>query len=73
MIYLTLFLLFLSIGLNLLLFLKLYDYEGDIVIGTTDIGKKMFSLDIYKEPESIEEMKVVRFRVVKEYLSDIAE
>lgn len=65
--------LFISVVLNVYLFVKVYDYEGDILIGWTDQGKKMFSLDIDKNPDHIETMKVVRFRVVKEEESNIAE
>lgn len=72
MVYVAAFLLFISMMINVALFLKAYSYEGDIVV-TQKNGKKLFSLDFESNPDKIETMKVVRFRVVGQVSTTSAE
>jgi hypothetical protein len=66
-IYILCALLLASVVFNVYLVLKNARYDGNIIITRTDEGKKLFSLEDV-DPEDIEQMNIVRFRV-----SDFAE
>jgi hypothetical protein len=43
----------------------LKDHQGEIILTKDRTGKKIYSLVLEKEPEDIEHMRYVRFKVVK--------
>lgn len=47
--------------------------DGDILILTTNEGKKLFSLELDKSPEEMEKMKFIVFKVVKSEEEDLSQ
>lgn len=62
----VLWLLLASLATNIVLVFVIYfkKPDGEIVISTDEEGKTLFSLELDKSPEEIEEMDLVSFKVV---------
>ena len=56
---------------NLYLMFKPKKYDGAIVITTQENGKRLFSLEINRDPEELEKMTAVLFKVVDTYFEDL--
>ena len=61
--------LFLFVLISMLLTLRLYfrDYDGTVVVTTDENGKRIFSLELDRDPDEIEQMDNILFKVVSSH------